>query len=150
MARTVITDNIWTQLQKTMQTHGCDASENDRQMMEAIIWKLRTGAPWEDIPSELCAWKKAYDCFNRWAKKGLWTQFFLVYENMCVKNGYSQIEAKSAVISIQTLEDDNEGQLGSLEDEPLSFTSSIRMETRLILKSLGASTTNCERLINQL
>ena len=43
MARTVLTDNTWEQLQSTMKAHGCHTWKNDRQVMEAILWKLRTG-----------------------------------------------------------------------------------------------------------
>lgn len=39
--------------------------------MEAILWKLRTGAPWRDIPEELRSWKTAYSRFNRGSKTGL-------------------------------------------------------------------------------
>jgi transposase len=45
-------------------------------MMEAILWKLRTGAPWRDVPSEFCPSKTAYNRFNHWAAKGLWADFF--------------------------------------------------------------------------
>ncbi|MGP5495332.1 IS5 family transposase [Psychrobacter celer] len=76
MARTVLNDNTWEQLQSTMKAHGCHTWKNDRQVMEAILWKLRTGAPWRDIPGELCPWKTAYNRFNRLSKKGLWEQFF--------------------------------------------------------------------------
>ncbi|QPF36383.1 IS5 family transposase [Acinetobacter baumannii] len=76
MARTAITDNIWEQLQTTMKAHGCHQWKNDRTVMEAILWKLRTGAPWRDIPTELGSWKTAYNRFNRWSKKGLWQKFF--------------------------------------------------------------------------
>ncbi|MCV6686755.1 IS5 family transposase [Neisseria meningitidis] len=76
MARTAITDNIWEQLQTTMKAHGCHQWKNDRTVMEAILWKLRTGAPWRDIPIELGSWKTAYNRFNRWSKKGLWQKFF--------------------------------------------------------------------------
>ena len=69
MARTVLTDNTWEQLQSIMKAHGCHTWKNDRQIMEAILWKLRTGAPWRDIPSELCPWKIAYNRFNRLSKK---------------------------------------------------------------------------------
>ncbi len=106
MARTVLNDNTWEQLQSTMKAHGCHTWKNDRQVMEAILWKLRTGAPWRDIPSELCPWKTAYNRFNRLSKKGLWEQFFLTYEQVLMKNGYSQTEATSAVISIQAAPDE--------------------------------------------
>ena len=49
---------------------------NDRDVMEAILLKLRTGAPWRDIPVSLCSWKTAYNRFNRWAAKGVWDDFF--------------------------------------------------------------------------
>ena len=52
------------------------ASKNNRNVMVAILWKIRTGATWRDIPQELCPWKTAYNSFNRWAKKDLWNNFF--------------------------------------------------------------------------
>ena len=144
MARTVLTDNTWEQLQSTMKSHGCHTWKNDRQVMEAILWKLRTGAPWRDIPSELCPWKTAYNRFNRLSKKGLWEQFFLTYEQVLMKNGYSQTEATSAVISIQAVpEEESFEPLENLEVEPPPrfISPSTRMETRLILKSLGVTST---------
>ncbi|PJD91356.1 MAG: hypothetical protein CK424_06955 [Legionella sp.] len=46
MSRQVLADEIWIQLEKTMRFHGCHKWNNDRSVMEAILWKLRTGAPW--------------------------------------------------------------------------------------------------------
>ncbi|WP_372845082.1 transposase, partial [Psychrobacter sp.] len=56
MARKALTDSLWEQLQITMVQHGCYQKEKNREVMEAILWKLRTGAPWRDIPRELCPW----------------------------------------------------------------------------------------------
>lgn len=80
MARYALSDPIWEQLQATMKAKGCHRWPNDRKVMEAILWKLRTGAPWRDVPQEFCPWKTAYNRFNRWAAKGLWADFFLSYE----------------------------------------------------------------------
>ncbi|MFW2083868.1 IS5 family transposase [Acinetobacter guillouiae] len=77
MVRTLLTDDIWQQIQDTMRLHGCYRSKNSRNIMEAILWKLRTGATWRDIPQEFCPWQTAYNRFNRWASKGLWNKFFL-------------------------------------------------------------------------
>lgn len=76
MARRALSDPIWEQLQATMKAKGCHRWSNDRQVMEAILWKLRTGAPWRDTPREFRPWKTAYNRFNRWAAKGLWADFF--------------------------------------------------------------------------
>ena len=76
MLRRVLSDPIWKQLQVTMLEKGCRKSNNNRNVMEAILWKLRTGAPWRDIPDSFCPWQAAYNRFNRWAKEGLWDDFF--------------------------------------------------------------------------
>ena len=76
MARQALSDPIWEQLQATMKAKGCHRWSNDRQVMEAILWKLRTGAPWRDTFREFCPWKTAYNRFNRWAARGLWADFF--------------------------------------------------------------------------
>ena len=139
MARTLLTDDIWQQIQSTMQFHGCYCSKNSRNIMEAILWKLRTGATWRDIPEEFCPWKTAYNRFNRWACKGLWDKFFLNYEAYWIKNGYSLTEATYARISMQVeLGMVSSEQLDSLEvEEPQkSILQPTRMDYRLILKSL--------------
>lgn len=54
-----------------MTSKGCYDVKNSREVMRAIIWKLRTDAPWRDIPAEFCPWQAA---FNPWAEKGLWAE----------------------------------------------------------------------------
>ena len=144
MVRRVITDNIWEQLEKTMRAKGCHKWRNDRNVMEAILWKLRTGAPWRDVPSDFCPWKTAYNRFNRWAKKGLWDSFFLLYEVKLIRNGYWPTEATLGLISMQV-------ELGVVKKEQLEghmvdllqkYTfAPIRMEIRSILKSLEVRST---------
>lgn len=144
MARHVITDTIWNELEKTLRDYGCHRWKNDRNIMEAILWKLRTGAPWRDIPKELCPWKTAYNRFNRWASKGLWGNFFLSYEAKLIRSGYSPTEVTSALISMQVeLGMAKNGPLDvPVEDSRASFIyAPMRMEIRLILKSLGVKST---------
>ena len=47
-------------------------AENLRLRIEAILWILRTGAPWRDLPSFFGPWQSVYSCFRRWTKSGLW------------------------------------------------------------------------------
>lgn len=100
MVKRVLSDSIWEQLQVTMKTKGCHCCQNDRDIMEAILWKLRTGAPWRDLPTAFCPWKTAYNRFNHWAKKGLWEKFFLSYEAKLIRNGYSPMEVMYALTSM--------------------------------------------------
>lgn len=144
MARTALTDDMWEQVLTTMKAKGCYETKDSRDIMEAIIWKLRTGSPWRDIPEELCPWQTAYNRFNRWAKKDLWADFFLNYEAKLMKSGYSSMEVMLKLTSMRAeLGLVSSEQLERLEGEIQAkyMLPPTRMETRLILKSLGVKFT---------
>ena len=144
MARVVLTDEIWCQLQVIMKSKGCKFSKNNRNVMEAILWKIRTGATWRDIPQELCPWKTAYNRFNRWSQKDLWNNFFLLYEKKLIQSGYSSTEAMCAFTSmVQDLGEENIGESENLTEglQPKSTWPVIPMEIRSVLKSLGVKCT---------
>jgi len=144
MLRRVLTDSMWEQLIVTLKSKGCYETENSRDIMEAIIWKLRTGAPWRDVPEQLCPWQTAFNRFNRWSEKGLWSDFFLNYEEKLTKSGYSPMEVMSGPTSMRVeLGLEKSVPLESHEGERLrrSMLPPTRMEIRLILKSLGVKST---------
>ena len=41
-----------------------------RMIVDAILWILRTGAPWRDLPLEFGPWATAWDLFNKWNANG--------------------------------------------------------------------------------
>lgn len=43
-------------------------------MLEGIIWVLRTGAPWRDLPVDFGPWETVYGRFRRWLTGGLWSR----------------------------------------------------------------------------
>jgi len=43
-------------------------------MVEAMIWILRTGAPWRDLPTAFGPWKSVYTRFSRWSQRGTLAQ----------------------------------------------------------------------------
>ncbi len=43
-----------------------------RQHLEGMLWILRTGAPWRDLPEHFGKWSGVYASFSRWTKRGLW------------------------------------------------------------------------------
>ncbi|GLS91806.1 hypothetical protein GCM10007916_28760 [Psychromonas marina] len=47
-----------------------------RMTFEGILYRLRTGIPWRDLPIELGDWSGVYRRFNLWSKKGILNQLF--------------------------------------------------------------------------
>ena len=43
-----------------------------RRVINGILWKLRTGAPWRDLPDRYGPWQTCYDRFVRWRRDGTW------------------------------------------------------------------------------
>ena len=45
-----------------------------RPRVNAILWKLGTGAPWRDLPERYGPWESVYTRFRRWRLAGVWDQ----------------------------------------------------------------------------
>nr|WP_240639345.1 IS5 family transposase [Micromonospora ureilytica] len=43
-----------------------------RQVINGILWKLRTGAPWRDLPERFGPWKTCHERLRRWTADGTW------------------------------------------------------------------------------
>jgi len=47
-------------------------AEDHRKIINGILWKVRTGAPWRDIPERYGPWATIYSRFRRWRDAGVW------------------------------------------------------------------------------
>jgi transposase len=47
------------------------ASDN-RSIVNGILWRIRTGAPWRDVPDKYGKWMTVYQRFRRWSRAGMW------------------------------------------------------------------------------
>ncbi|WP_351235593.1 IS5 family transposase [Streptomyces sp. NPDC002133] len=44
-----------------------------RKLIDGIRWRVRTGAPWLDLPAEYGPWHTVYGLFRRWQRDGVWS-----------------------------------------------------------------------------
>lgn len=51
-------------------------AQDHRQLLNGILWVLRTGAPWRDMPERYGKWTTIYSRFQRWRKSGVWDKMF--------------------------------------------------------------------------
>lgn len=45
-----------------------------RKLIDGIRWRVRTGAPWRDLPQEYGPWQTVYGLFRRWQRDGTWPE----------------------------------------------------------------------------
>jgi len=45
---------------------------DNRIIVNGILWHIRTGTPWRNVPEEYGKWMTVYQRFRRWNKSGIW------------------------------------------------------------------------------
>lgn len=79
MRRFELTDEQFIKIAPTLPGKKTDpgrTAADNRKFVDAVLWVLRTGAPWRDLPERFGPWNSVFQRFNRWAKKGIWTAVF--------------------------------------------------------------------------
>ena len=71
-----LSDDEWALLEPLMPKSRKSARTDDRKIMNAIFYVLRTGMPWRDLPERFGPWKSVYNRFANWAQKGHWATIF--------------------------------------------------------------------------
>lgn len=73
MPRHQLTDEQWGRIQHRFPKPAATGRPlaNPRMMFDGILWILRTGAPWRDLPVEYGPHQTVFHHFNQWRKQGL-------------------------------------------------------------------------------
>ena len=70
-----LTNSQWQRLRPLLpvqKPHTGRPSLDHRRVINGILWILRTGAPWRDLPERYGPWQTVSGRFYRWRKDGLW------------------------------------------------------------------------------
>src|SRR6218665_1244024 len=67
--RKLLRDEQWEKLSPLLPGKPSDpraTAQDNRLFLEAVLWIMRTGSPWRDLPAELGNWHTTYTRFKRW------------------------------------------------------------------------------------
>ena len=73
MKRHAVTDEQWEVIQPILPKRAAKTGRppsDPRLMLNGILWILRTGSPWRDLPERFGPWQTVYDHFAKWRALG--------------------------------------------------------------------------------
>ncbi|MFE9009510.1 IS5 family transposase [Streptomyces sp. NPDC007875] len=71
--RNDLIDEQWALIEPFLPSSGRGGQWRDhRQVVNGILWQLRTGAPWRDAPERHGPWKTLHERLRRWTADGTW------------------------------------------------------------------------------
>ncbi|MFE0462361.1 IS5 family transposase [Kitasatospora sp. NPDC058965] len=76
MRRHELSDAEWAVLSRFLPSSGTAGRprSDDRVVLNGIVWKLRTGSSWRDVPERYGSWQTLYTRFRRWALDGTFSR----------------------------------------------------------------------------
>lgn len=77
MPRTMLTDETWSKLRTMLLDARVYDKPGLRQTVEGMLFRMRMGCPWRDIPSEFGNWNSIFKRFNEWSRN---EKIFLVFK----------------------------------------------------------------------
>lgn len=79
MDRLLLTDAQWERIAPLVPGKAGDpgrSGTDNRLFVEAVLWLVRAGAPWRDLPAGFGKWYSVWKRFRRWALGGVFERVF--------------------------------------------------------------------------
>lgn len=79
MDRRLLSDAQWERVAPLLPGKVGDPGRSggdNRLFLEAVLWMVRTGAPWRDLPELFGSWNSVFRRFRRWAQAGVFERLF--------------------------------------------------------------------------
>ena len=71
LPRTILTDELWSKLKPILLEHDIHDKPTLRRTVEGILYRLRVGCPWRDLPAAFGPWNTVYKRYNHWSSKSI-------------------------------------------------------------------------------
>ena len=79
MDRDLLRDDQWNRIARMVPGKDTDrgrTAADNRLFVEGVLWILRTGSPWRDLPMRFGLWNSVYQRFSRWSRSKVWHRVF--------------------------------------------------------------------------
>src|SRR6266849_1660743 len=139
-----LTDAQWEVLEPLIPAVAEDATNvaySRREIVNGILYVLRSGCPWRWVPHDLPAWGTVYWYFRTWRNEGVWDQILHTLRQQVRYKQGREPEPSAAVIDSQSIKTsavrgpEKGFDMGKKSGDANAISSSIRRATSWQSKS---------------
>jgi transposase len=77
--RFIISDTVWEKIEALLPGKKSDrgvTARDNRLFLEAVLWRVRTGLPWRDLPAGFGNSNSVFTRFRRWVRAKVFDRIF--------------------------------------------------------------------------
>jgi transposase len=130
-----LSDEGWALVEPLLPKSRKRARVNDRKIVNAIFYVLRTGMPWRDLPIRYGPYTTIYNRFNRWSRRGIWKR---VFDRLASKSRDSLYLIDSSVVKAHRAASGANGER-KIRRSASAAAAEPRRSTRLSIARAGHS-----------
>jgi len=130
LTRRVLSDAQWEIIEPFCLGKKSDPGQTGRDprlFMEAVLWVVRTGAQWRELPREFGKWNSVFKRFRRWVMVDVFYRMFKVLASdadfeyaMIPSHGLQANHCRAADGTIVKVHRSGQGAKGGLFARPLA------------------------------
>ena len=107
-----LTDAQWTLLESlipAVKSGGRPAIHTRREIVDGILYVLRTGCSWRSLPHDFPVWQTVYDYFRLWRLDGTWERIHDALRDQVRVAAGREVSPSAAIIDRQSVKTTEKG-----------------------------------------
>ena len=117
MPRLVLSDQDWSIIEPFCPGKVGDVGrtgKDNRLFLEAVLWIVRTGAQWRDLPDEFGKWNTVFKRFRRWVQADV---FHRIFKALVIDADFEYAMIDGTIVKVHR---SGQGAKGGLRARPLA------------------------------
>ena len=99
LRRYELTDEQWDRIKHYFEVAKKNGRpyKNVRNTVNGVVWILKSGAPWRDLPARYGQWNPVYKCSSKWQEQGL---FEKIFEELALDFDLQDVSIDSTIVKV--------------------------------------------------
>ena len=97
-----LTDEQWSRIRSLLPSERGRRARplnDNRRYLDGMLYVLRMGCPWRELPERYGKWNSVYVRFGRWAEQGVWDILLPVLVELRITEGWPRSVANIPIAS---------------------------------------------------